>query len=101
MGPAAILAILGIVAPLIGDVVRAGRDIKEGQERVGVTRTLEGYRHGAHTPQNRKAIASAVASRLPKRAVFLAPALLSARTQWQVDITVGLIETEMWRDTGK
>lgn len=97
MGPAAILALLGVVAPLIGDAVKAESDIKEGREKVEITRTLEAYRTGSHGAQNRKAIVSAVASRLPKKAVFLAPALLSARRQWEVDLTVGLIETEMWK----
>lgn len=97
MGPAAILAILGVAAPLFGDIVRAERDIKEGREKVEITRTLESYRYGPHGPQHRKAIALAVADKLPKHATFMAPALLSARRQWEVDLTVGMIETEMWR----
>jgi hypothetical protein len=97
MGPAAILALLSVAGPIIGDVLRAERDIKEGQERVEITRTLEAYRYGPHGLQHRKAIVSAVADKLPKKATFMAPALLSARRQWEVDITVGLIETEMWK----
>lgn len=97
MGPAALLAIFGVVAPLVGDVLRAEQDIKEGREKVEVTRSLEAYRYGPHGPQHRKAIVSAVADKLPKKVTFMAPALLSARRQWEVDMTVGIIETEMWK----
>ena len=97
MGPAAILTILGVVAPLMGDAIKAEGEIKEGRENVEITRTLENYRYGPHGPQQRKAVVSAVAERLPKRATFYAPALLSARQQWQVDMTIGAIEVEMFK----
>jgi hypothetical protein len=97
MGPAAILAILSVAAPLVADAVQAEATIVESNEKLETTRTLEAYRAGAHGARNRRAIVAAVAEKLPKRAVFLAPALLSARRQWEVDLTVGLIETEMFR----
>ena len=98
MGPAAILAILSVVAPLIGDAMKAEARFVEGKANLETTRTLEAYRYGKHSLKNRRAVATAVAPQLKKGAVFLAPALLSARTQWQVDMTVGMIEAEMWRD---
>ena len=91
MGPLAILSILSVVAPVIGGAIKAENAIKEGRENLETVRVLESYRYhpGKVVP---------IAERLPGRARFLAPALASAKTQWQRDMAVGIIEMELYRD---
>ena len=97
MGPLALLSLFGVVVPLIGDGIKAEQAVKTGREHVETVRLMESYRYGPHTLSRRRAFVSAVAPRLSDRVKFMAPALLSAKTQWQTDVTVGLIEMEMFR----
>lgn len=93
MGPLAILSILSVAAPIIGGVIKTETAIKEGRENLETVRVLESYRY-----HPRKELVVPIAERLPGRARFLAPALASAKTQWQRDMAVGIIEMELYRD---
>jgi hypothetical protein len=97
MNPLALLSLLSLAAPLIEDVAKAESEVKDAREKLEVTRQLESYRYASHKRQDREAFVAAVATQLPKRLAFMAHPLRSARTQWEVDMTISAIEVEMWR----
>ena len=91
------LALLGFFGQIAGDVVKAEQEAKEDQSKLAVTRQLEDYRYGSHQKPQRERFVAAIAPQLPKRLSFMAHPIRSARTQWEVDMTISTIEVEMWR----